>query len=291
MLKSDYFTTHPISGALGAEISGLDLSMPLNAAVFEQLHQALIEYKVLFFRDQDLTPEQHIAFGRMFGEPMEDEFVKEMDAHPELIELLQEADDSGYNFGGTWHSDSTYREQPPMGVALYARELPPFGGDTTWTNMELVYSSLSKGMQTLLDPLKAEHVAQGYREKMSIIKGDYTKSFNKEDIVVRNVSHPVVRKHPVSGNKSLYINEAYALRFSGMTEDESKPLIDYLCRFAIQPHFTCRFRWLPGSLALWDNRNTMHFAIGDYFGHRRLMHRYTIQGDTPVGLVEVANNG
>lgn len=286
MLMSSYFKLNPIAGALGAEISGLDLSKTLTSNIFDDLHQALIEYKVLFFRDQNLSPEQHIAFGRMFGEPMEDNFVKEMDQHPELIELLQEADDSGYNFGGTWHSDSTYREQPPMGVALYARELPPFGGDTTWTNMELVYSALSESMQKMLEPLRADHVAQGYREKMSIIKGDYTKSFTKKDVVEHQVSHPVVRKHPVSGNKSLYINEAYALRFTGMTENESKPLIDYLCQFAIQPHFTCRFRWQPGSLAIWDNRNTMHFAIGDYYGYRRLMHRYTIQGDTPIGVNE-----
>ena len=284
MKSHDYFSIQPIAGALGAEIHDLDLSKPLTSKVFDDLHQSLIKYKVLFFRDQELSPEQHIAFGRMFGEPMEDNFVKSMDAHPELIELLQEADDSGYNFGGTWHSDSTYREQPPMGVVLYARELPPFGGDTTWTNMELVYQSLSEGMQKMLEPLQAEHVAQGYREKMSIIKGDYTKSFTKADVVTHNVSHPVVRKHPVSGNKSLFINEAYALRFSGMTEDESKPLIDYLCKFAVQPQFTCRFRWQPGSLAIWDNRNTMHYAIGDYFGHRRLMHRYTIQGGTPVGF-------
>ena len=284
MQTKSYFEIAPVAGALGAEISGIDLSQPLPSEVFAELHQALIEFKVLFFRDQELSPAQHIAFGRMFGEPMEDEFVKEMDAHPELIELLQEADDDGYNFGGTWHSDSTYREQPPMGVVLYARELPPFGGDTTWTNMELVYSSLSKGMQSMLKPLQAEHVAQGYREKMSIIKGDYTKSFKKEDIIEHNVSHPVVRKHPISGNKSLFINEAYALRFAGMTESESKPLIEYLCHFATQPHFTCRFRWQPGSLAIWDNRNIMHFAIGDYFGHRRLMHRYTIQGDKPIGV-------
>lgn len=181
---------------------------------------------------------------------MEDNFVQEMETYPELIELLQEADDDGYNFGGTWHSDSTYREQPPLGVALYARELPPVGGDTAWANMELVYSALSKSMQSMLTNLRADHVAQGYREKMAIIKGDYTKSFKKEDIVQHQVSHPVVRTHPVSGNKSLFLNEAYALRFTGMTEDENKPLIEFLCRFATQPQFTCRFRWQPGSLTL-----------------------------------------
>jgi len=286
MVSSSYFKVHPISGALGAEISGIDLARPMSTNVFDDLHQAFIEHKVLFFRNQDLTPKQHIAFGRLFGEPMEDTFVKEMDEHPELLELIQEADDDGYNFGGSWHSDSTYREQPPLGVALYAREVPPYGGDTTWANMELVYDSLSQGMRKLLDPLRVEHVAQGYREKMSIGKGDYTKSFKLEDRIEINVNHPVVRKHPVSGNKSLFINDVYALRFHGMSEEESRPLIDYLCQFAIQPHFTCRFRWQAGSLAIWDNRNTMHFAIGDYFGHRRLMHRYTIEGDTPVGFFE-----
>ena len=152
--------------------------------------------------------------------------------------------------------------------------------------MELVYSALSKSMQSMLTNLRADHVAQGYREKMAIIKGDYTKSFKKEDIVQHQVSHPVVRTHPVSGNKSLFLNEAYALRFTGMTEDESKPLIEFVCRFATQPQFTCRFRWQLGSLALWDNRNTMHFAIGDYYGHRRLMHRYTITGDQPLAAAD-----
>lgn len=286
MQSRSSFELHPVAGALGAEVSGIDLSNSISDAVFSDLHAALMKFKVLFFRDQDLSPEQHIAFARLFGEPMVDDFVKEMDAYPELIELLQEADDSGYNFGGTWHSDSTYRDAPPMGVALYARELPPFGGDTIWVNMELVYESLSDGMKKLLNPLTAEHVAQGYREKMSIIKGDYTKSFTKQDIIERNVSHPVIRKHPVTGSKSLFINEAYTLRFQDMSEQESKPLIDYLCSLATRPQFTCRFRWQPGSLAIWDNRNTMHFAIGDYFGHRRVMHRYTIQGDKPMGISE-----
>ena len=285
MIRSSHFSINPISGALGAEIDGIDLAKPISAAIFDDLHQALMDYKVIFFRDQDLTPKQHITFSRLFGEPMEDMFVKANETYPELMELLKEADDTGYNFGGSWHSDSTYRDAPPMGVSLYARELPPFGGDTVWCNMEMVFENLSEGMQSLLTPLYAEHLAQGYREKLAIIKGDYSKSFkNLGDVIRIEVNHPVVRVHPVTGRKSLFINDAYTYRFANMTEEESKPLIEYLCNFAIRPHFSCRFRWQPGSLALWDNRNTMHYAVGDYHGHRRLMHRYTIQGDKPLGV-------
>lgn len=286
MINSPQFDIKPVSGALGAEIYGVDLTKPISSAVFEDLHQALMDYKVIFFRDQDLTPEQHIAFSRRFGEPMEDMFVKESATYPELMELLKEADDTGYNFGGSWHSDATYRTSPPLGVSLYARELPPFGGDTIWCNMEMVLENLSAGMQSMLEPLYAEHLAQGYREKLAVIKGDYSKSFeNLGDVVRVEVNHPVVRVHPVTGGKSLFINDAYTYRFANMTAEESQPLIEYLCNFAIRPYFTYRFRWQPGSLAIWDNRNTMHYAVSDYHGHRRLMHRYTIQGDKPMGVL------
>ena len=291
MINSPHFDIKPVSGALGAEIHGVDLTKPFSAAVFEDLHQALMDYKVIFFRDQDLTPEQHIAFSRRFGEPMEDMFVKESETYPELMELLKEADDTGYNFGGSWHSDATYRTSPPLGVSLYARELPPFGGDTIWCNMEMVLENLSAGMQSMLEPLYAEHLAQGYREKLAVIKGDYSKSFeNLGDVVRVEVNHPVVRVHPVTGRKSLFINDAYTYRFANMTAEESQPLIEYLCNLAIRPYFTCRFRWEPGSLAIWDNRNTMHYAVSDYHGHRRLMHRYTIQGDKPMGMVSFSDS-
>lgn len=283
MHEYQHFQASPIAGSMGAEISGIDLSKPIGSAVFDEVHQSLLDYKAIFFRQQDLTPKQHIAFARMFGEAMEDTFVQENKEYPELLELIKEADSTGYNFGGTWHSDSTYRDEPPLGIVLYAKELPPYGGDTTWTNMELVYESLSTSMQTMLDGLQAEHLAQGYRKKLSLIKGDYAKPFHAEDIVKIKVSHPVVRVHPVTGRKSLYLNDAYTYRFTGMSEEESQPLIQFLCNYAIRPHFTCRFRWQPGSLAVWDNRNTMHFAINDYHGHRRLMHRYTIKGDKPLG--------
>jgi len=273
----------PIAGALGAEIEGVDLSRPISDAVFADIHQALMDHKVIFFRDQDLSPARHIAFGRRFGEPHEDHFVAAHDQHPELIELLQEADDAGYNFGGSWHTDNSYRSAPPMAVVLYARELPPFGGDTTWANMALAFHKLSPAMQDMLRPLRAEHLTQGYQQKLKTGGGDYGISFDKAEKVRIEISHPVVRVHPVTGEESLYLNHAYSYRFAGMTEEESAPLIRYLCDFAIRPAFTCRFRWRPGSLAVWDNRSTMHFAIGDYYGYRRLMHRYTVKGDVPVG--------
>jgi len=271
----------PIAGALGAEINGVDLSRPVTNDLLSEIKSALWKYKVLFFRGQSLTPEQHIAFGQQIGPPQADLFVKSHDKYPELIELLKEADDTGYNFGGSWHSDTSYLDAPCMGVALYARELPPYGGDTTWTNMEMVYQNLSPAMRRMLDGLHAEHVAHGLKQQLKIRKGDYAISFNNAEETRIEVKHPVIRTHPQTGNKSLFINPAYTYRFEGMTEEESKPLIDFLCEFAIRPAFTCRFRWEPGSLALWDNRNTMHFAINDYEGHRRLMHRYTIAGEKP----------
>jgi taurine dioxygenase len=284
MTNSPIPSVKPIAGALGAEITGINLSKTITTKLFNFLHQALMDYKVIFFRDQDLTPQQHIDFSRLFGEPMTDEFIEHSGEHPELMELYQAADSEKRNFGGTWHTDSTYRNEPPLGVSLYSRKLPPYGGDTIWSNMELVYESLSDPMKNMLKPLYADHLASGYRQKLSLIKGDYTHSFSNDDVKRIEVSHPVVRAHPVTGRPSLFLSEPYTYRFSGMSEEESKPLIQFLCELAIRPNFTCRFNWTPGTLALWDNRNTLHFAVNDYAGYSRLMHRYTIKGDKPRGV-------
>lgn len=269
----------PIAGALGAEIHGIDASRDLDAATVSAVRQALLEHLVIFLPDQKLTPVQQLAFAKRFGEPMIYPFVKGLEDFPEITPILKREEDRN-NFGGIWHSDTVYQQQPPMGTMLYALELPPFGGDTLFANQYLAYDALSDGMKALLDGLKAIHISGKSRVQQTRtdmmkhasvgMKGDELQS-----------CHPVIRTHPETGRKALYVNTAHTIRFDGMTEEESTPILDFLFEHQIQPEFTCRFRWSPGAMAFWDNRAAMHYPINDYHGFRRLMHRITLAGDTP----------
>ena len=275
----------PIAGALGAEIGGVDLSKDLDNQTFAEVHQALLDHLVIFFRNQTLTPEQHKAFGRRFGRLDVHEFVRGLDSHPEIIEIVKEPEERGLNFGGVWHSDVTYQEKPALGSILYALEVPLYGGDTMFANQYLAYESLSDGMKRMLDGLKAMHSAgRAYGTRGS----DEYRELRHQSMRIdareeahREMEHPVVRTHPETGRKSLFVNGVFTTRFAGMTEEESRPLLDYLFRHAVRPEFTCRFRWEPGSVAFWDNRCTQHFALNDYHGFRRRMHRVTVCGDRP----------
>jgi taurine dioxygenase len=278
----------PIAGALGAEIGGVDLTAALDNRTTDEIHRAFREHAVIFFRNQKLTPAGLKAFGRLFGPLGRVDFVKSVvREHPEVMVITREAEPPRpeVNFGNAWHSDMSYAEEPPLGTALHAQELPPVGGDTLWTNMYLAYETLSEGMRRLLDGLKAVHsAARAYGPQGAIVTNEEARGMvirsGPEALIERE--HPVVRRHPETGRKALFINPVYTLRFAGMSADESAPLLKFLFQHATRPEFTCRFRWSERALALWDNRCTMHFAINDYLGHRRVMHRITIAGDRPV---------
>jgi taurine dioxygenase len=268
-----------IAGALGAEVSGLDLARPLSDEQAAALRAAWLEHLVLFFRDQPLMPAQYMAFARRIGQPVEYPFVRGIEGYPEIIEV-KKLERETVNFGGIWHSDTAYLEDPPMASMLLAREVPPYGGDTLFANMYLAYETLSEGMRRMLDPLTAINSsarADVTRTREDRLKSDGRSGARKEYVA----EHPVVRTHPETGRKALYVNIAHTARFGGMTEEESTPLLEYLYRHQTRPEFTCRFSWRVGSLALWDNRCTQHNPVNDYHGYRRLMHRITLGGDRP----------
>jgi taurine dioxygenase len=273
----------PLAGALGAEVSNVDLSAPLSNQVRDEIHQAYLNHLVIVFRDQDLTPQKQTEIAQIFGKPAIYPFLQGIDGAPEVNELLKTEQDT-VNFGGSWHSDTAYKEHPDMGTLLYALEVPETGGDTQFTNMYLAYEALSGGMKKMLEGLTAIYSSEkGYSGK----RAERMKSLGGlKDLVVVEVEsfeseHPVVRTHPETGRKGLYISKSHTLRFADMTVEESTPLIDYLSTFAVRPEFTFRLQWEPRTLTIWDNRCTKHFAIDDYAGKRRRMHRVTIEGDRP----------
>ncbi len=269
----------PIAGALGAEIHGINLASELDSGTVAAIRRALLDHLVIFFRDQELPPERFLAFARRLGTPVEYPLVKGIDGYPEIIRVAK-LEDETVNFGGIWHSDTTYLEAPPMGTMLVAREVPPIGGDTLFANMYLAYETLSGGMKRLLEGLKGVSTsvkADATRTREDRIKSDPTTQSRHEFVA----EHPVVRTHPETGRKALYVNVAHTVRFAGMTEAESAPILGYLFQHQVRPEFTCRFAWRAGSLAFWDNRATQHNPVNDYHGYRRVMHRITLAGDRP----------
>ena len=278
---SQSLKVEPIAGALGAEISGVDLSKDLSDDTVAEIRRAWLEHQVVFFRDQALPPAQFLAFAQRFGEPIEYPFVKGLDEAPKIIPVLK-LETEKINFGGIWHSDTAYLDAPPMASMLVAREVPPTGGDTLFASMYLAYETLSDGMKRMLEGLVAVNssaAADVSRTREDRIKDSARADAKKE----YQAAHPVVRVHPETGRRALYVNTAHTVRFEGMTDEESAPLLKYLYQHQVRPEFTCRFRWRPGSLAFWDNRCAQHNAINDYQGHRRLLHRITLAGDKPKG--------
>jgi len=274
---------HRLGGTIGAEISGVDLSRELDDETVAEIRRIWLDHLVIFFRNQDLPPAQFLAVARRFGEVIEYPFVKGIEGFPEIIQI-QKLEHEKVNFGGIWHSDTSYLETPPMATMLIARETPPLGGDTMFANQYLAYETLSDGMKKLLDGMigintSAKADVTGTREDRD--RGrirDAGKTEAQKDYVGE---HPVVRTHPETGRKALYVNVAHTLRFKDMTVAESTPILDYLFRHQSKPEFTCRFRWEPGSIAFWDNRCTHHNPVNDYHGYRRVMHRITLKGDRP----------
>jgi taurine dioxygenase len=260
-----------IAGALGAEILGVDLSKDIPAAA---IRQAFLEHQVIFFRDQKLDPAQFMAFARAMGKPVPYPFVPGIEGFPEVIEV-KKLEHERHNFGGIWHSDTAYLEEPPMGSMLIAREIPPYGGDTEFASQYAAYEALSEGMKRLLDGLYA--VNSSAKADVTRTREDRVKEYSRH----YEAEHPVVRTHPETGRKTLYVNFGHTVRFRDMTEQESGPLLEFLFRHQVKPEFTCRFHWEVGSLAFWDNRCTQHNPVNDYHGHRRVMHRITLAGDKP----------
>ncbi len=263
-------TTVPINGALGAEIEGVDLSIATDVEMFKEIHDALIRHQVIVFRDQKLGPQQLVKLGKNFGKLHVNAFVKGVEGYPEIMPVKSE-ENKEKRFTGLWHSDISWGTHPSMGSLLYAVEVPRFGGDTLFANMYLAFSSLSEGMQKMLENLNAEHRV----DRHHTAKPEYA------DIPDDGVMHPVVTTHPVTGKKILFVNEYFTTRFESMSEEESSPLLSYLHQHSARPDFTCRIHWEPGTLIFWDNRCTQHYATNDYPGQKRLMHRVTIDGDRP----------
>jgi len=273
------FQVKRLAGALGAEIHGVDLAAGLTESLAAQVRQVFLEHQVIFFRDQALTPEQFLRFAQAMGQPIEYPFVKGLAGYPVIIEV-KKLEHERSNFGGIWHSDTSYLAQPPMGSMLLAREVPPYGGDTLFASQYLAYENLSEGLRKLLDPLVA--VNSSAKADVSRTREDRIASDGRAEAKKDYESeHPVVRTHPETGRKALYVNVAHTVRFRGMSEEESAPLLQYLHQHQVKPEFTCRFSWQPGSLAFWDNRCVQHNPVNDYHGFRRLMHRITLAGDTP----------
>ena len=270
----------PLSGVLGAEIRSVDLSQPLDPHVLSAVQAAFVDHHVLVFRDQQLSPEQQVAFGHHFGELDTHPFVEMNPDHPEVLDIVTQPDDRA-NFGGGWHTDVTFLDEPDLGSILYAIDLPPVGGDTLFANQHAAYDALSPTMQNMLDGLTCYHSAgRQYAAGGQSTKSKAMKTKNS-DLADRRVEHPLVRTHPESGRKGLYVNRAFTTRIVGMRPDESQALLEFLWSHAVHERFTCRVRWEPGTLTMWDNRSVQHYALHDYAGHARHMRRITVKGDRP----------
>ena len=282
----DDLNIRPVAPACGAEVFGLDLANP-PADAMRRVADALARHAVLFFRDQRLTPEQQLEVTRRFGDILRVPYVRHLEAYPDIIAVLKEADERGIStFGGTWHSDFSFLDAPPSLTLLYALELPALGGDTLWASQYAAYDTLSPGLRRMLDPLRAVQTAWPHGTRGPAPGTAVSRSIGmvrNDPEADREVAQPVVRVHPVTGRRALFVNPVYTERFEGMTLDESRPLLQYLFGHATRAEFTCRLRWAPGTLAVWDNRCLLHLAINDYDGSRRLLQRTTVAGERPVG--------
>jgi taurine dioxygenase len=274
-------TVKPLATACGAEIFGVDLAREEDPATFAEIRKALLDHGVIFFRDQSITPERHKAVTRRFGEIVVHGTYKSLDGHPEIMPVVKEKADR-HNIGDSWHTDMSFLEEPPLGSILVAREVPPHGGDTLFASQYLAYETLSPGLRAALDGMKAVHSDRFLNAR--IAERNASRSTQLRDDrqgVITSAVHPVVRTHDETGRKALYVNYPFTEHFLDMTREESLPLLTYLYAHASRPEFTCRFRWAPGSIAFWDNRCCQHYALNDYSGVRREMHRITIAGPRP----------
>ena len=272
----------PLLGALGAEISGVDISKTLSAQCIAEIRRAWLDYHVVVFRDQSISPPQQKEFAQYFGELDTYPFVKPLAGHPEVIPIIKEANNK-VNFGGGWHTDTSYQETPPMATILYAIDVPDVGGDTLFANMVLAYQKLSPGMRRIVDGLYGIFSSEKVHGSEGIYKNaDHAmeKQQNPEWLEIK-VTHPIARTHPETGQKNLYVSLPHMLKLKDMRKDDSELLMKYLGDFIVKPEFTTRVHWRKGTLVMWDNRCVQHYALNDYAGKRREMHRVTLKGDKP----------
>lgn len=268
-------SVEPLSPTIGAEISGVDLSRPLSNQARKEVHEALLKHLVIFFRDQDIDLDQQKAFGRLFGKLHIHPTAPAPPGHPEV--LVIKADDASKAVAGNrWHTDVSCDAEPPMGSILHMRQLPPTGGDTMFANMYAAYEALSKPMQAFLAGLQAWH------ESEQTLRGTLGQSLRDGVKEYPKALHPVVRTHPETGRKALFVNSGFTTRIEGLGEKESRAVLDMLFDHVRTPEFQCRFRWREKSVAFWDNRSTQHYALWDYFPHSRLGYRVTVCGDRPA---------
>lgn len=270
----------PLADHVGMEISDFDMTT-LDPDGIAVIKAAVADHGVVVLRNQQLSPEQHIAFAKAWGGIDVNKYFPANSGYPEIAEV-RKAETQMVNIGGGWHTDHSYDQIPAMGSILVARELPPVGGDTLFASMGAAYDALSDGLKATLAMLRAVHSADHiYGHDGAYAKTDQASELKGHDLKTRAV-HPVVIRHPVTGRRLLYVNPAFTLHFEGWTRDESLPLLTYLYEVAMREEYQCRIRWQPGSVAIWDNRSTWHFARNDYHGHRRVMHRITLTGE-PIG--------
>ncbi len=274
------FEIMPLADAVGAEVRGVDLSRPLGPEELAWLRRAWLEAGVLVLPDQPLTGAAFLAFARQLGEVGEYPFLTGLPGQPEITEVVK-LEHETVNFGGVWHSDTTYLPRPPMATLLIARETPRVGGDTLFASQVAAYEALPDDLKQRLEGLRA--INSSTKAEVSRTREDRLRDHARsEDAQAFGAAHPGVRTHPETGRRALFVNPAHTVRFEGMTEAQSAPLLAELFAHQISPAFTCRVRWAPGTLAIWDNRQVLHFPLNDYHGHRRVMHRITLAGDAPA---------
>ena len=263
----------PLTGAMGAELRGVDLSQNMDDDTFGSIHKALLDHGVVFFRDQVITPAQQLAFARRWGEIHYHPHMPCIPDHQGIIEIVKKEDDTVV-FGEDWHTDQMFTPTPARVTMLYAKQVPPVGGYTLFANLHLAYDTLSDGMKALIADLRTISIYDKQKTRPAAMK------VSAPDQEAEAAEHPLVREHPETGRKALYLCHAGITRhITGMTDEESRPILSYLLQHATKPDFTCRFRWAVGSMAIWDNRRALHYPVNDYNGYRRVMHRITVKGE------------
>jgi taurine dioxygenase len=275
----------PLSGALGAEVRGVDLSKPLEDAAFDAVHRAFLDHHVLVFRDQSLSREAELAFARRFGAPDVHPIANGMAEHPEVIRVTKPAGERAF-FGTSWHTDNSFFAKPSAITILYGDTIPPVGGDTLFASMEKAWATLSEPLRAFLATLRAVHSASAAYDPRTTgdakYKGETAITYTFSEAIYDEVEHPVMRTHPETGQPSLYVNAMFTQRLVGLEKHESDALLAMLYAHAVRPEFLCRVRWEPGTLTMWDNRCVQHYAIDDYEDFERVMYRVTIEGSRPV---------
>jgi taurine dioxygenase len=272
-MNQRHIEVHPLTGGMGAEIHGVDLSHDMDSQTFGTVHQAVLDHGVIFFREQNITPAQQMTYARRWGEVHLHPHMPCLKDHPGIIEIVKKEDDT-IVFGANWHTDQMFTATPARYTILYAKQIPPVGGDTLFANLHQAYDALSDGMKAMIANLRTLSIYDKKKKRPAAMTP------TDIDVAPEPYEHPLVREHPETGRKALYLCHIGITRqIVGMSEEESRPLLTYLLQHATRPEFTCRLRWDVGSLAMWDNRRALHYPVNDYYGFRRVMHRITIMGE------------